>query len=516
MTFLPFASSLATGWALLCIILLVVLYALRTLAASRIDFPPGPRPLPLIGNVHQLPTEHQAETFLDWGLKYGDVLHVHVFGHPMVILSSLQAARELLDKRSSIYSDRPRFVLMSELMGWRNASTHLRYGPRFRKHRRLMNDVFNQRATAQFQSLQEKETLTLLDGLLNSPTAYIDHFKRYAAALILKITYGYDVHSVDDRLVRLAERAGTLTVQGAGSPAATLVDFFPVMRHIPSWVPFASFKRRALETRKVVDDMMDIPYELVKANMRKGVAVPCYTSNLLEAQRNSQDGTLSFEDEEDIKGSAGTLLTAAEDTTVAFMHSFLLAMVLHPEIFKKAQEEMERVTGSQRLPTINDRPALPYLECVTKEVLRWNPLVPLGMPHRLMEDDYYRNFFIPTGTTVLANIFAILQDCPQPDIFWPERYLDDPTLLDPFTVIFGFGRRICPGRHLADTSAWSVMANLVAAFNISKALDQKGHEMTPKVEFCTGFVRHPKPFECSIKPRTDKLRALISQARADL
>lgn len=71
MTFLSFASSLATSWAILCIILLVVLYAIRTLTASRIDFPPGPRPLPLIGNVHQLPTEHQAETFLDWGLKYG-------------------------------------------------------------------------------------------------------------------------------------------------------------------------------------------------------------------------------------------------------------------------------------------------------------------------------------------------------------------------------------------------------------------------------------------------------------
>ena len=112
------------------------------------------------------------------------------------------------------------------------------------------------------------------------------------------------------------------------------------------------------------------------------------------------------------------------EKTISSLHTFLLAIVLHPQELKKAQEEMDRVVGRHRLPTIDDRPSLPYLNCLLKEVLRWvhdlntsfsflvswihgqswNPMVPLGIPHRLMEDDIYRDFFIPKGATVLANI----------------------------------------------------------------------------------------------------------------
>ncbi|KAJ2934553.1 hypothetical protein H1R20_g2525, partial [Candolleomyces eurysporus] len=399
-------------------------YAYRVLnAGPTVHRPPGPKPLPFIGNVLQMPTSNQPEVFRSWASNYGDVVYVQIFGQPMVIIDSLQAARDLLDKRSSIYSDRPRFVLFSEL------------GPRFRKHRRFMNQMFNSRAVSAFRPLQHKERLTLMEGLLITPDNFVDHLRRYAAATILKITYGHEVHSVDDQFIHLAERAATLTIQ-SGSPAATLVDFFPALRHIPTWAPFSDFKKDALETRKAVEAMMDVPYEL-----KTGVAIPSYTSALLESNTNPLDGSVLPEDEEDIKGSAGTLYAAAEDTTVAFLHTFVLAMVLHPAVLKKAQAEMDQVVGNRRLPTLEDRDSLPYFDCVLKEVLRWNPPVPLGLPHRLMEDDYYRDFVIPGGSTVLVNIYSILQDCSDSDKFYPERYLEDDSLPDPKDVIFGFGRR---------------------------------------------------------------------------
>jgi len=260
---------------------------------------------------------------------------------------------------------------------------------------------------------------------------------------------------------------------------------------------------------------MDIPFEQVKSDMMSGKALPSYTSTLLDSHREP-DGSIAPDDEEDIKGSAGTLFAAAEDTTIASIHTFLLAIVLHPQEFKKAQEEMDRVVGKHRLPNIDDRPSLPYLDCLLKEVLRWNPMVPLGMPHRLMEDDIYRDYFIPKGTTVLANIYAILRDCTDPDVFRPQRYLDDDSLPDPFEVIFGFGRRICPGRHLAETSYWGIASSMIASFNISKALDSNGKEINVPLEFTHGFVRHPKPFKCSIKARSPELASLISHAKAEL
>ncbi|KAK2465511.1 hypothetical protein APHAL10511_002403 [Amanita phalloides] len=467
-------------------LLLALFFAFRFHSSSLLKFPPGPRPLPLIGNVLDVPVERPEERFMEWGFHYGDMVYIRLFQQPVIILNSLRVARDILEQRGAIYSDRPRFVLFSELMGWASASTHVRYGPRFRKHRRFVNLTFNQRATTRLQPLQVKETFTLLDGFMQEPELFVQHFRRFAAATILKITYGREIASVDDRFVLLAERAGTLTVE-SGSPAATLVDYFPIIRHIPTWAPFADFKRKALEARKAVERMMDIPFEIVKEDLRIGRALPSYTSTLLEAHRNP-DGKVNPEDEDDIKGSAGTLYAA--ETTVAVLETFMLAMTRHPEILVKAQKEMDRVVGTERLPDLEDRASLTFLECIFNEVLRWNPPVPLGLPHRLMKDDVYGDYLIPKGSNVLANIHAILHDCPRPNEFNPERYLVDSDLPNPKNVIFGFGRRICPGRHFADTGMWIVISHIVAIFRIVPARNEFGEPIIPPVSFATGFVRH--------------------------
>lgn len=124
-------------------------------------------------------------------------------------------------------------------------------------------------------------------------------------------------------------------------------------------------------------------------------------------------------------------------------------MITHPEVMKKAQAEIDSVVGSDRLPTFSDRSSLPYLDCVMTEVLRMGVAVPLGLPHRLMEDDVYRGMFIPKGTLVFANVWNILRDealYPEPFEFKPERYLveaDELTVRrrDPRQYVFGYGRR---------------------------------------------------------------------------
>lgn len=124
-------------------------------------------------------------------------------------------------------------------------------------------------------------------------------------------------------------------------------------------------------------------------------------------------------------------------------------MITHPEVMKKAQAEIDSVVGSDRLPTFSDRYSLPYLDCVMTEVLRMGVAVPLGLPHRLMEDDVYRGMFIPKGTLVFANVWNILRDealYPEPFEFKPERYLveaDELTVRrrDPRQYVFGYGRR---------------------------------------------------------------------------
>jgi len=203
--------------------------------------------------------------------------------------------------------------------------------------------------------------------------------------------------------------------------------------------------------------------------------------------------------------------------------TFVLAMVLHPEVYKKAQAEIDRVIVDSRLPDFEDRHSLPYLECVLKEVYRWNPPGGLGVPHRLMEDDTYRGYHLPAGSMVVSNIWSIGRDpevYSEPDIFRPERFeeMDVQTASDkdPRKFIFGFGRRICPGRYLADGSIFMAIANIVATMDIRKARDAAGQEITPSAEFKSGIVSRPRSFMCDISPRSAKTAEMVRRLSADV
>lgn len=151
-------------------------------------------------------------------------------------------------------------------------------------------------------------------------------------------------------------------------------------------------------------------------------------------------------------------------------------MVKYPEVLKKAQLEIDSVTGTGRLPRFGDEAKLPYVGAVVKELYRWRNVTPQATPHRLIKDDVYKGYRLPKDSIVIGNTYAILHDpvaFPEPEVFRPERYLD-PSTRSP-DLIFGYGGRICPGRFLAKATTWLAIANLLATFNIEKALDTNGN-----------------------------------------
>jgi len=203
------------------------------------------------------------------------------------------------------------------------------------------------------------------------------------------------------------------------------------------------------------------------------------------------------------------------DTTASAIGTFFLAMVCYPEVQKEAQAELDKVLNG-RLPEHSDFPSLPYLSALVKEVYRWQPVFPLGVAHQSTGDDLYNDYHIPANSVVIPNQWAMLNDervYPEPHEFKPERFLKngklDSSVRDPMDIAFGFGRRICPGRHLAHSSVTLTAASVLSTFDLLRKVDENGREIEPKREYTTTGMRQPLDFPCEIKPRSPYSLELI-------
>ncbi|CAE7075300.1 unnamed protein product [Rhizoctonia solani] len=177
-------------------------------------------------------------------------------------------------------------------------------------------------------------------------------------------------------------------------------------------------------------------------------------------------------------------------------------MIFHPEAQTRAQEEIDRVIPKGRLPVMGDRELLPYTNLLIKEVLRWRPVVPTGIPHACFQDDIYRGYSIPKGAMVIANIWAMSRDekvYPDPENFNPDRFLN-PSVPD--CPVFGFGRRECPGLHFAEASVFIIISSLLSAFSFKVGQDENGQDCLPDLASRNSMVYHPNPFNLRMIPRS--------------
>ncbi|KAJ8480992.1 hypothetical protein ONZ45_g15455 [Pleurotus djamor] len=363
----------------------------------------------------------------------------------------------------------------------------------------------------QYRPIQVENARILASSLMGNKGNYDQLIQRYATSIVLRITYGYQVVSDDDDFLKLIDFFGEIQKQ-SGPPGGTLIDLFPILQRLPSWFPGTHYANFARKWSWVTRQLHDMPYDRVKAQRTSGVAEPSFVNFQLDQQ---SEASLTPDDIDDIKSTAATTYAAGADTTWSTIAVFILALVMHPEVQTKAQEEIDRVVGSDRLPDFDDYEDLPYVSSVVQEVLRWHPVVPLGIPHRSIGDDIYEGMLIPGGATIFANTVAMSLDenvYSNPSEFLPERFMarslggkEEP----PLPAAFGFGRRICPGRHVATSSVWIAVATIVATLDVSRAKDELGREIVPSREVNEGITSHPKPFKCNMTPRSENVVKLL-------
>lgn len=345
------------------------------------------------------------------------------------------------------------------------------------------------------------------------------------SSTILKTTYGYTTKTGEpDQLVTLIERFAHGFVDIV-TPGTWAVDMFPVIKRLPTWFPGTGFRQTLDSVSRMWNELKDIPYEMARDQMAKGSHIPSFVSRAVEemvdasqSPKLSADPSTGIRSEaaqvDAIKETAAIMHLGAAETTTTSLTVLTLAMIKFPEVQRRAQEEIDRVVGTDRLPGFEDQSELPYIEAVLTEMLRWFPALPMSFPHVTSEDMVLQGYDIPKGSTVLPAVYWFTHDPashPEPDVFDPERFIAPRSEPDPRQVIFGYGRRVCPGRYFADASLYINVARMLAAFKISKDTDAEGNEIEPVLGTEPGLSVRLTPFPYKLVPRSEKHADLLRE-----
>ncbi|KAF9768702.1 hypothetical protein IL306_013957 [Fusarium sp. DS 682] len=445
--------------------------------------------------------------FRKWADEYGPVYSLILGNTPLIVLSSAQAVKDLLDKKSGIYSDRQEMYVGQKL-----CSGDLRLLMMFRK---MMHTLLNVTVAKSYVPYQDLENKQMLYEMIIEPDQFLQSIRRYSNALTTSMVFGWrsPVYR-DPKLMQLFDKFTEFAELNQPGIAA-LMDSFPWLRSLPDFL--LPVQKKAKDLHKVERDLYLSHWLEAKQSVANGSIKPCFCVGLAKAQEKE-----GFDDAQ-AAYIAGTLLEAGSDTTSNTLYAFVQAMLLYPEVQRKAQEEIDRVVGD-RMPTMDDENSLQYIRGCMKETLRWMPTAILGaVPHAVTQDDTYNGYLIPKGAGVVNNVWGIHMDperYPNPRQFNPDRYRDDFQSLadaaanpdaskrDQFS--FGAGRRICPGIHVAERSLFLGMARMMWAFDIRPVVDNNGKPILPDPEKLTqGFVCMPEEYQAQIIPRSEEKKAQI-------
>ncbi|KAF4953618.1 hypothetical protein FGADI_5954 [Fusarium gaditjirri] len=454
------------------------------------NYPPGPPTLPILGNIHLMPTKDAHLQFRKWADEYGPVYSLILGTKPFIVLSSAQAVKDLLDKKSALYSDRQEMYVGQILGSGGLRLLMMGYGPTWRSFRKLVHSLLNVTTAKSYVPYQDLENKQMLYEMIVQPDQFLQSIRRYSNALTITMVFGWRSPIYQDpKLMQLFDGfAEFAKINQTG--IAALLDSFPVLRKLPDLL--LPVQRKAKELHKKEKDLYLSHWLKAKQDIADGSIKPCFCVGLAEAQEKEKFG--------DAQAAyiSGTLLEAGSDTTSSTLYAFVQAMLLYPEIQRKAQDEIDKVIG-KRMPTMDDEHSLRYVRACMKETLRWMPTTILGaVPHAVTQDDTYNGYLIPKGAGVFNNVWGIHMDPerhPDPRQFNPDRYRDDFQSLadaaanpdaskrDQFT--FGAGRRICPGIHVA--------------------------ERNPD-KLTQGFVCMPEEFPARIIPRSEERKAQVIES----
>ncbi|XP_023595953.1 cytochrome P450 2C42-like isoform X1 [Trichechus manatus latirostris] len=479
----------------------LLLFSLWKQRYGKGKLPPGPTPLPIIGNILHVDVKDISSSLRNFSKAYGPVFTLYFGMKPTVVLHGYEAIKEALVDLGDEFSGRGHFPIIARAnKEFGRCSLVFSNGQTWKELRRfslmtLRNFGMGKRS---IEDRVQEEARCLVEELRKTNASPCDPTFILGCApcnLICSIIFQNRFDYTDQSFINIMEKF-TENLSILSSPWMQVCNAFPILidyfpgSHNKILNNIAYTKNYVLEKVKEHQETLDIN------NPRD--FIDCFLIRMEQEKHNQQTQFTT----ENLLATVGDLFAAGTETTSTTLRYGLLLLLKHPEVTAKVQEEIDHVIGRHRSPCLQDKGSMPYMDAVVHEIQRYIDLIPITMPHAVTCDIKFRNYLIPEGTNILISLSSVLHDnkeFPNPEMFDPGHFLDESGNFkkSDYFMAFSTGRRNCVGESLARMELFLFLTAILQKFTLKSLVDPKHIDTTP---VANGLTSVPPSYQLCFIP----------------
>ncbi|XP_052035808.1 cytochrome P450 2B19 [Apodemus sylvaticus] len=456
-------------------------------------FPPGPHPLPFLGNLLQMDRRGLLNSFMQLQEKYGDVFTVHLGLRPVVMLCRTDTIREALVDQAEAFSGRGTVAVLDPIV--QGYGVIFANGERWKTLRRFslatMRDFGMGKQSVEERIKEEAQCLVIeLKKYKGAPLNPTFFFQSIAANIICSIVFGERFDYKDHQFLHLLDLIYQTFSLMSSLSSQVFELFSAVLKYFPGT------HRQISKNLQEILDYIGQNVEKHRATLDPSAPRDFIDAYLLRMEKEKSNHHTEFHYQNLMMSVLSLFFAGTETTSTTLRYGFLL-MLKYPHVAEKVQKEIDQVIGSHRLPTLDDRTKMPYTDAVIHEIQRFSDLAPIGLPHRVTQNTLFRGYLLPKNTEVYPILSSALHDpryFEQPDTFNPEHFLDANGALKKSEAFLPFstGKRVCLGEGIARNELFLFFTTILQNFSLDSPVAPEHIDLTPNNN---GASKIPPPYQ---------------------
>ncbi|KAM4640998.1 cytochrome P450 2G1-like [Discoglossus pictus] len=487
------------GTLLLLVISSIFIFSTWKRMCKKSNLPPGPTPLPLVGNFLQMRSGEMAESLFNLWKVYGSVYTLHFGPKPVVFLCGYETVKEALVDQAEEFSSRGSLPIVDNFV--RGYGLGFANGERWKQMRAFTLKTlknFGMGKKSMEEKIQEEATF-LVEELQKSKELPMDPSKllmKAACNILYSITFGNRLDYKDEALSKILNKLDE-SFQIFSSIWGQLKNILPsVMNYVPG--PHQKIDALSAELVELFHERVKINQSTLDPSCPRDF-VDCF---LIKMQEEKQNPNTEFT-MRNLLMTDHTLFFGGIETVSTTIRHGLLFLLKYPEIQAKLHKEIDQVIGQNQMPNMGHRNEMPYMNAVIHEILRFADVTPLGVPHCVTKDTKFRGYTIPKGTDIYPLLFSVHRDPSKfstPYKFNPNHFLDEDGRFknNKAMLTFSAGKRVCLGEPLARMELFLFFTTILQNFTLTSKTQFTESDITPRM---TGVFKFPIYYELSFVTR---------------